>query len=112
MRQAEAIEVARNAARLLSTVFGSSMRDVYLYGSYARGDFTEQSDVDILVTVDQSAEALSSYRRSVAEISSALSLEHDVTVSITVKPVERFERYSSVLPYYQNVLKEGICVAV
>ena len=44
----------------------------------------------------------------VAEVSSDLSLEHDVTVSIAVKPAEQFERYREVLPFYQNVVNEGI----
>ena len=41
-------------------------------------------------------------------LSSDLSLEHDITVSISVKPAEQFERLMNVLPFYQNVVREGI----
>jgi hypothetical protein len=44
----------------------------------------------------------------ISKISSRLSLEYDLTFSVTVKPLEQFVRYSSILPYYQNVIKEGI----
>jgi uncharacterized protein len=36
----------------LRAVFGSRLRDVRLFGSYARGDADEDSDVDILVLID------------------------------------------------------------
>ena len=112
MLQADAILIANNVAIELRKVFGNALCDTFLYGSYARGDFTENSDIDILVTVNLSAEELSSYRRRIAAISSDLSLAHDVTVSITAKPFEQFTRYARVLPYYQNVLREGVRCAV
>lgn len=37
-----------------------------------------------------------------------MSLEHDITVSVTVKPLEQFRRYQTALPYYRNVVREGI----
>lgn len=89
-------------------LFGNAMKDAYLYGSYARGDYHSESDVDILLTVDLEPDAISTFRNSIGLISSELSLKHNVTVSITVKPFEQFARYAAVLPYYQNVLKEGI----
>lgn len=45
---------------------------------------------------------------AMATIDSDLSLENDVTVSVTVKPVRQFDQYKAVLPYYQNVLREGV----
>ena len=89
-------------------LFADKMRDAYLYGSYARGDYDDESDIDILVTVDMEPEALASYRSKVSHINSELSLEYDITVSITAKPLEQFIRYSDILPYYRNVLNEGI----
>ena len=80
----------------------------YLYGSYARGDYNNESDVDILLIVDLSQEEISDKRMAVASVSSELSLEYGVTVSVTVKPKTQFNRYFSVLPFYQNVLREGI----
>lgn len=85
-----------------------SIQDAYLYGSYARGDYTSESDVDILLTVTCSAEEIARHRVTVATISSDLSLKHGVTVSVSVKSAEQFRRYAGVLPYYQNVVKEGI----
>ena len=48
------------------------------------------------------------HRRELAEFTSQLSLAYDVTVSVAVKSAAQFARYADVLPYYQNVLREGI----
>ena len=89
-------------------IFASGIQDAFLYGSYARGDYHEESDVDILLTVDADREKIARHRREVSAVSSRLSLKYDVTVSVTVKPMDEFRRYADVLPFYKNVLREGI----
>ncbi len=106
--QNQAIDILNETYALGRAIFGPSIRDAYLYGSYARGDYHEESDVDILLTVDLSAEEISAMRRRIGSVASELSLKHDVTVSLTVKPLVQFLQYSDVLPYYRNVLREGI----
>jgi uncharacterized protein len=39
-------------AERLGRVFGARLRDIRLFGSYARGDAHEDSDVDVLVVID------------------------------------------------------------
>lgn len=91
-----------------SHIFGELLHDAYLYGSYARGDYGIGSDIDILLTVDLDYEELEKYTEKIAHISSELSLENDIYVSITIKPLDLFLKYSNILPYYKNVLNEGI----
>lgn len=104
--QNQAIEILREVFRQCSARFPCAIRDAYLYGSYARGDYHAESDVDILLTVD--AEDVSPLRKTAAEVSSGLSLAHDVTVSVSLKPAAQFQRYSQSLPFYQAVVREGI----
>lgn len=112
MCQPEAIEILNEVFRQCQNIFPCEIRDAYLYGSYARDDYDNESDVDILLTVDLEPTEISRYRNQIAAISSDLSLAHDVTVSITVKSFDCFHRYSTVLPFYKNVLAEGIlCTA-
>ena len=103
----EAMIILREVYEGCLAVFGD-VKAAYLYGSYARGDYHEESDVDILLTVEQPQSVISAHRSDIAELSSDLSLEHDITVSISVKPAEQFERLIDVLPFYQNVVREGI----
>ena len=106
--QSQAIQILGEVRRACDPVFGSLLKDAYLYGSYARGDYHAESDIDILLTVDLEQMELSKYRNAMAEITSDLSLKHDITVSVTVKSLEQFQKYANVLPFYQNVIKEGI----
>ncbi len=104
----QALDIFSQAYKMCSDLFADKLTDAYLYGSYARGDYDDESDIDILVTVDMEPEALAEIRSKVSAINSELSLEHDITVSITAKPLDQFRRYSDILPYYRNVIKEGI----
>lgn len=95
-------EVSKACGRLFN------IQDAYLYGSYARGDYHSESDVDILLAADAGPDEIRRQRKAVASIVSDLCLKHDVTISVTVKPAEQFARYAGILPYYRNVVREGV----
>ena len=109
--QKQAMDILKEAYCMCSDIFPAPIARIFLYGSYARGDYHEWSDVDILATVDIDEAQLPFYRQKAATIASDLSLEYDITVSLTIKPVEQFERYKEVLPFYSNVIREGIAYA-
>lgn len=106
--QKDAISILREAYRSCDNLLQHSIVDAYLYGSYARGDFHDESDVDILLTSTLPLEQINRTRRDIASIASQLSLNHDITVSLTIKQLDQFRSHLSISPYYQNVLKEGI----
>lgn len=106
--QNQAVRILGEVRRACDPVFGDLLKNAYLYGSYARGDYHAGSDIDILLTVDLEQPEISGYRNAVAAIASELSLRHDITVSVTVKSAEQFQKYANVLPFYKNVIQEGI----
>lgn len=104
----QAISILGEVYSACSAIFNEDIKDAYLYGSYARGDYSSESDVDILVTASLDRTELAKFRYALASVSSDLSLKHNVTVSLTVKPHDDFMLYSTTLPFYTNVIKEGI----
>ena len=94
-----------------SCVFGEKLSHVYLYGSYARGDQTSESDIDIMVIADVHSAELYRYKLPFLTESSELGLENDVVITVTLKDLETFHKYADVLPFYRNILKEGVSVA-
>ncbi len=104
----QAISILNEVYESCNPIFNNAIKDAFLYGSYARGDYHSESDVDILLTVDIPVEEISTRRNAVASITSELSLKNDVTVSVTVKPLEQFLRFADVQPFYKNVIKEGV----
>lgn len=94
----------------LFRIFGKDLLDVLLYGSYARGEQDEESDIDVLALVDLSKPELAKYRRTVSDLSSEIDLEHDVLLSIKLQDAETFRRFGQTLPFFGNVMREGISI--
>lgn len=80
--------------------------DAYLYGSYARGDYDNESDVDIMLISPLSQDRIWPIRRQISRIANDISTDQDVSVSVCVRSQEQFQPQS--VPYYNNVVREGI----
>lgn len=91
-------------------VLGDKIFKIILFGSYARGDFKEDSDVDIMVLLDCPRGDLPKYRKLLSVVSSDASLDHDVTVSLMVNDRNTFYDKMDILPFYQNVQKDGVVI--
>jgi len=102
--------ITNNITSAAIIIFGDKLKNVILYGSYARGDYDDESDIDIMVVVDAPAIELAKYRDEISRLSSRLSLETDdcVTISIFLQDRETFTKYKDALPFFSNVLSEGV----
>jgi predicted nucleotidyltransferase len=91
-------------------MFGNALTSIILYGSYARGDNHEFSDIDIMIIANIKPSEISSYRGKLANVSGQLSLETEdcVTISMSLKDAETFNKYKNILPFYRNVLRDGV----
>lgn len=81
---------------------------IILYGSYARGDFTSESDIDIMILLNCSAEEVRKYRDAVSIIASRVSLDNDIEVSLLLNDKDSFYDRMDILKFYQNVQNEGV----
>ncbi len=88
-------------------VYGNAIVDIVLYGSYARGDYEEDSDIDIVAVVHGTRRELQEKLKIVWDKSAEIGLENDVIVSPTVIPYDEFVKYQHTLPYYRNIMEEG-----
>ena len=104
--------IMRKVAQIYRSVYGEKLVQVILYGSYARGDYNRDSDVDIVAIVHGDRKKLQEQLKQVWDSSSELELEYDTIVSPTVIPYEEFKQYRDDLPYYRNISKEGVVVIV
>ena len=91
-------------------VFGDKLKKVILYGSYARGDYDEESDIDVMIMVDLPPEELSNYRRKITYFCADLNVDNSVLISPKLQSLPLFEQWKVALPFYQNVAKEGVVV--
>ena len=98
----------KEIAAIYRKVFGEDIVKIVLYGSYARGTFDAESDIDIAAIVKGEREELQRKLREVWVLSSDLELEYETILSPTVIPYEEFEKYRNDIPYYRNIEEEGI----
>lgn len=85
--------------------FGEKVVKIILYGSYSRGDYNKESDIDILVIVDD--ENLELYRKKRIELTNYYLDKENVLLSIIIENLGIAERYKNHSPFLINVLKEG-----
>ena len=89
-------------------IYGTHLKSVILYGSYARGDFTQESDVDIMVLVDLPADKMDEYSDALAEVDYEYNVNYDIWMMPVVKNVEHFNYWVAAYPFYSNVQREGV----
>lgn len=90
-------------------IYGLKLYQVILFGSCARGDYDEESDIDIMILLDVPREAIPDERSRTAEISSKLDEEfdYDVLFAPVVESKDIFMKYQNAMPFFSNVMKEG-----
>jgi predicted nucleotidyltransferase len=98
-------ECVVEAARQL---FGEKLRDVILYGSYARGDHQEYSDVDYMILADVDDDESHRLKKAVRDTLFDLIYRMNLLLSIIITPYERFAKMKNIYPLYRNVDKEGV----
>lgn len=101
-------EVARAVAADLRALYGERLVDVILYGSRARGDADEESDLDLMVVLEDPVERWKE-RRRMGDILWDHSLASGILVSGLVFARSDFEAQAR--PVIVNARREGSSVA-
>lgn len=95
-------------ASSLKGMIGERLSKVILYGSYARGDYHEHSDVDIMILVKMSPEEARKLEEMVYDLAFDYEMETGIDISPIVKSEEQYEYWVDDLPFYRNIKNEGI----
>ena len=87
-------------------IYGNILVSVILYGSTARGDDTDESDIDVAVIL-KPGESRKMFEALTDDMVD-LELACDKLVSIVRIDSEKFNEWSDVMPFYRNIKKDGI----
>ncbi|HTG35142.1 MAG TPA: nucleotidyltransferase domain-containing protein [Thermoanaerobaculia bacterium] len=87
-------EAVRKLEAGLRNLYGERFRGLLLYGSYARGDAREGSDVDLLLLLEGPVNSFREVLR-MEPVTWPLSLEYDTVLSVTPMSLDSFERQDS-----------------
>lgn len=89
-------------------IYGSHLRQIILYGSYARGDFRPDSDIDIMILLDLSDIDIKKYRHQLLDMTFDFNMDYDVDIKPIAKSEEHYRKWVDNYPFYSNVNREGV----
>lgn len=89
-------------------IYGSHLTQILLYGSYARGDYNCNSDVDIMILLDINDVELKQYRKRLSYMTCDFNLDNDLDISPYAKSQEHFYERVDAYPFYNNVINAGV----
>ena len=101
--------ILNNFVKKAVQVYGSHIKKIILYGSYARGDFHEESDIDIMVLVDYSREEICNVDSGLSDIGFDLSYDNDfIEISTIMQNSDFFDKWVKAYPFYRNIENDGV----
>ena len=89
-------------------ILGKSLRKIILYGSYARGDYTENSDIDLMILTTLTDKEIENIESNIYNLAFDFLMDYGVDISVVIKNEEQFNYWLGALPFYNNVQREGV----
>jgi predicted nucleotidyltransferase len=84
----------------------SQLKTVKLFGSEARGEATDESDIDLFVVVSPYSKETESY---ILDEAYEVSLQYDVVITPLVYGEDEVNSHLfQITPFYKNIMEEGI----
>ena len=107
----EAVQIVEELQEAVSAMFPHGQMETILFGSYARGNADEGSDIDVLFLVNASRKTIMERNWELGELAAELLMKYGVLVSPILKNREYFYSNAEVLPFFRNVDREGVRVS-
>ncbi len=92
----------------LKKLYGEDLKKVILYGSYARGDFRDDSDIDVIVLLDFDEKTLQNHKKELSDLTYDFGMEHNVEISALSESYSHYMGWRKVHPLYQNIEDDGV----
>lgn len=95
----------------LVEIIGANLKQVILYGSYARGEQDkngEISDIDIMILVDANEAEIKELETKVIDYSYDLDLQYNILLSPIIENIDNYNNRANYMAFYKNIQKEGV----
>ena len=92
----------------LRKIYGNHLKQIILYGSYARGDYRDDSDIDLMVLVDLPEEETDRYSDELSEVGFEYNVSYGIWIMPVVKNKNHFQYWCDAYPFYNNVINDQI----
>ena len=101
-------DIIQDFAKRVRKMLGNSLDSVIVYGSYARGDYSELSDIDVMILVTLTEEKIKKISDEISDMAFEYLMRFGADISPVIINVDHFNYWVDNLPYYRNVRDEGV----
>ena len=101
------LDLIEQYVEAVKKIYGSHVRQIILYGSYARGDFRPDSDVDIMILLDMSDLELKAYAQQLSYMTYDFNMDNDLDIKPIAKSEAHFKKWIVNYPFYSMFIKKG-----
>ena len=101
-------EIMQQFAGRVRELLGNTLDSVIVYGSYARGYYSELSDIDVMILVTLSEEKIKKISDEISDMAFEYLMKFGVDISPVITNIDHFNYWVDNLPYYRNVRDEGV----
>ena len=98
--------IIQDFAKSVRKMMGNSLDSVIVYGSYARGDYSELSDIDVMLLVSLGEEEIKEISDQISDLAFDFMMKYGVDISPVITNVDHFNYWVDNLPYYRNIRDE------
>ena len=91
-------------------VMHSDVEKMVMYGSCARGDYTEESDLDIAILTNCSRLEAKKYDDSLMDIVTDIAMDIGTNVQYVCIPKSEFDAKKTWYGYFKNIEKDGVTI--
>jgi predicted nucleotidyltransferase len=108
--QGNALQLLRKYRRAIESVSDKHIKKVILFGSYARGDFRDDSDIDVMILVDfdENSTQAKLYEDKIYDVTYDFNWENDTEIMPVVKNIQQFDYWKKSYLFYRNVETEVV----
>lgn len=92
----------------LNKIIEKKLSKIIVYGSYARGDYNCNSDVDIMILVKMSNSNIKKIENQVYDLAFEIEMNTGIDISPIIKNESEYEYWLDTLPFYKNISDEGV----
>mgnify|MGYP002529782648 CR=1 FL=1 len=96
--------------KAVESISDMHIKKILLYGSYARGDFNIDSDIDIMILVDLDESHMKPYEDRIYDITYDFNCKYGMDIMPVILNIDHYNYWKKAYMFYKNVEEEGVAI--
>lgn len=112
VEKSELDNIIKEYIQEVKRVLGENFLRACVYGSYARNQYSNESDIDIAIFTNIPSNEFYMLINQIAELTFEYNVKYDIILSPVFQNESEYKRMLNAVPYFQSIQKEGVIIGV